>query len=241
MSTLFSDVRSLIAFYSLESDGDESAWRYPRKRKDSFLYYHKWIRKNKKEFRASSAYKEKLLSLFGKAKGDMDPATIVRLTQIAGELRRIEEEKGRQQPRLALFWEHMPAIGGRGKSHATDTGPHSRSGRQEGGPPSRTAGASCSGCQTWSPRKMKRRSPLFLVWEGFNEISVCRRKVVCFNAWLFFVFVWWRSTPMLTGDRLLSMLSVFVWLSFLCLHVWYGKTPSVKCWLLNANRIFKKD
>lgn len=40
----------------------------------------------------------------------MEPATIVRLTQIEGELRRIEEEKGRQEQRLGLFWEHLPAI-----------------------------------------------------------------------------------------------------------------------------------
>ena len=39
---------------------------------------------------------------------------------------------------------------------------------------------------------------------------------------------------MLTGDRLLSMLTIFVWFSLLCLHVWYGKTPSVKFLLLNA-------
>lgn len=40
----------------------------------------------------------------------MEPATIVRLTQIEGEVRRIEEEKGRQEFRLGLFWEHPPAL-----------------------------------------------------------------------------------------------------------------------------------
>lgn len=40
----------------------------------------------------------------------MEPATIVRLTQIEGELRRIEEEKGRQEQRLGLLWEHLPPI-----------------------------------------------------------------------------------------------------------------------------------
>ena len=37
-------------------------------------------------------------------------------------------------------------------------------------------------------------------------------------------FSFWGSTPVLTGDRLLSMLTIFVWFSLLCLHVWYGKT-----------------
>lgn len=40
----------------------------------------------------------------------MEPATIVRLIQIEGVLRSIEEEKGRQQQRLAAFWEHLPPI-----------------------------------------------------------------------------------------------------------------------------------
>lgn len=57
------------------------------------------------------AYKNRTLpSLFGKAKGDMELATIVRLTKMKGELRRIEEEKGRQQQRLDAFWEHPPPI-----------------------------------------------------------------------------------------------------------------------------------
>lgn len=42
-------------------------------------------------------------SLFGKTKEDMEPATIDRLIQIEDELRRIEEEKGRQGQRMSLF------------------------------------------------------------------------------------------------------------------------------------------
>ncbi|CAJ1976202.1 unnamed protein product [Sphenostylis stenocarpa] len=53
----------------------------------------------------------KLLSLFGKARGDMDPpVTTLTLFQIEQAILAIENAKLQQEQTLAAFWEHMPPI-----------------------------------------------------------------------------------------------------------------------------------
>lgn len=56
-----------------------------------FPYIHSDLFQNSQASFSVTAF---FWSLFGKAKEDMEPATIVRLTQMEGELRRIEEESG---------------------------------------------------------------------------------------------------------------------------------------------------
>ena len=73
-----------------------------------------------------------------------------RLATIQQEIGQVENEKLQREQMLGLFWEHMPAIDPsliRG-SYAgyTESNPSPRKPKE--GPPSRTAGASCSGCQT---------------------------------------------------------------------------------------------
>lgn len=94
----------------------------------------------------------------------------------------------------------------------------------------------CACCHPRSPGRLEQKrncsgEKCDFVFEGLNEISVWRHLFSCL---VFFVFFQCRSTPVPTGDRRISMQTIFFLFYLLCLHVQYGMVKPLVCLLLNA-------